>query len=504
MATSNNDASNIIFQPLLDSNVLFLGGDYDTVLPPPFTSGIMADILNVGTTVITLYQEPSEYFVSFTRTVSFTVNKADPDLAFAVDTTVYEYIVDGLIQLNATSTNSTGLITYSSNNSVLTVNQNKAVIQGAGTGSISATIAATNNYTAKTVSTTFTVVNDFFSLGEKTLPDLQNFQVTGKTYGSNPFTITPPTTNNDESDIVYSSSNLNVATISGSTVTIVGAGSTTITASQPITTNFTAGSITANFIVYKATPTFSSNWLIPTKQVGASPFLITGLTSLNTVTPITYASSNTNVATVSGTTITVVRAGTTTITASQVSNANFNSATPVTTTFIVTDPTAPVSNICFLAGTPILTDQGVVHIESIDPERHTIRNKRIVGVTQTWSPNAWLVEFEPHALGENKPSARTVMSMFHKVEHQGVMVSAAELLNHTTIKKVPYHRETLYNVLQDDHGTMIVHGLVCETLHPDNITAKLFRLLNALPWEEKVKHVSNFNAFCETHKIYAC
>jgi hypothetical protein len=94
--------------------------------------------------------------------------------------------------------------------------------------------------------------------------------------------------------------------------------------------------------------------------------------------------------------------------------------------------------------------------------------------------------------------------MFHKVEHQGVMVSAAELLNHTTIKKVPYHRETLYNVLQDDHGTMIVHGLVCETLHPDNITAKLFRLLNALPWEEKVKHVSNFNAFCETHKIYAC
>jgi hypothetical protein len=38
----------------------------------------------------------------------------------------------------------------------------------------------------------------------------------------------------------------------------------------------------------------------------------------------------------------------------------------------------------------------------------------------------------------------------------------------------PYKGETLYNVLLDEPFTMRVNNLICETLHPNNIIAKLF------------------------------
>jgi hypothetical protein len=56
---------------------------------------------------------------------------------------------------------------------------------------------------------------------------------------------------------------------------------------------------------------------------------------------VSYASSDTNVATIAGSTVTIVGAGTTTITASQAGNSNWNPATDVTQTLTVTAP--PVS-----------------------------------------------------------------------------------------------------------------------------------------------------------------
>jgi len=38
---------------------------------------------------------------------------------------------------------------------------------------------------------------------------------------------------------------------------------------------------------------------------------------------------------------------------------------------------------------------------------------------------------------------------------------------------IEYHGETLYNVLMENHDTMIINNVICETLHPDNIMAKI-------------------------------
>ncbi|HWR93738.1 MAG TPA: T9SS type A sorting domain-containing protein, partial [Flavobacterium sp.] len=81
---------------------------------------------------------------------------------------------------------------------------------------------------------------------------------------------------------------------------------------------------------------------VPAKLVGAADFTITPPTSNNT-SPFTYTSSNTNVATiVNGNQIRVLGDGTSTITASQVSDGNFGPSTS-TASFVVSYP-APAAS----------------------------------------------------------------------------------------------------------------------------------------------------------------
>jgi len=79
-------------------------------------------------------------------------------------------------------------------------------------------------------------------------PTLSGFAVAPKVVGDASFTLTAPTSNST-GEFTYASSNTAVATINGNTVTIVGAGSTTITATQAAAGAYGSGVITANFVV---------------------------------------------------------------------------------------------------------------------------------------------------------------------------------------------------------------------------------------------------------------
>ncbi|MFZ4670830.1 MAG: Ig-like domain-containing protein, partial [Flavobacterium sp.] len=97
------------------------------------------------------------------------------------------------------------------------------------------------------------------------LPTLSNFSIATKANGSAPFTITPPNSNSS-GDFTYTSSNPNVATISGNTITITGVGQTTITANQAAAGSYIAGSISAIFVVTPGpapAPTASAANVIP-------------------------------------------------------------------------------------------------------------------------------------------------------------------------------------------------------------------------------------------------
>jgi hypothetical protein len=76
------------------------------------------------------------------------------------------------------------------------------------------------------------------------------------------------------------------------------------------------------------------------------------------------------------------------------------------------------------------------------------------------------------------PHRTTPVTKHHKVRYMGKMVEAQELLTVPElagkVKKVAYGGEILYNVLLDRHSSMRVHGLVFETLDPQNYVAQLF------------------------------
>ena len=138
-------------------------------------------------------------------------------------------------------------------------------------------------------------------------------------------------------------------------------------------------------------------------------------------------------------------------------------------------PPPPPVPICFPKGTKVITNQGEVSIEKLDPDIHTIRNKRIVAITQTKPLFTHIVSIEKDALGKNIPNVTTQISKEHKVFYKGKMMKAANLVGVCDgVVEIPYNGETLYNVLLEKHGHMIIHNLICETLNPSNIIAKIY------------------------------
>ena len=252
-----------------------------------------------------------------------------------------------------------------------------------------------------------------FTFGSGTLAiDLASQTITfnplaNKTYGDAPFALTA-TGGASGNPVTFTSSDPNVATITDSTVTIVGAGIATITANQAGTTNYASATTQQNLVVDKAllnvsaqnanrsyntanpifTPVYSgfvngettavltgtpdlfttatqaspvgsypitvsigtlaaANYTftfgtgtlgidvaiqsitfdpLAGKTYGNAPFDLTATGGASGF-PVTFTSSNTAVATVTGTTVTIVGAGTTTITANQSGDSNYAAAT---------------------------------------------------------------------------------------------------------------------------------------------------------------------------------
>lgn len=165
--------------------------------------------------------------------------------------------------------------------------------------------------------------------------------VTAKTFGDAPFTVTASASST--LPVTFTSSNTSVATVSGSTVTIVGAGTTTLTANQAGNIQYKAAPAANQVLtVNKASQTITFGALAQ-RNVNEVSFTLSATSSSGL--PVSYASSNVSVATVSGNIVAIVGPGTTNITASQSGNANYLAATSVVQPLVV------VSRIIKITGT---------------------------------------------------------------------------------------------------------------------------------------------------------
>jgi hypothetical protein len=152
----------------------------------------------------------------------------------------------------------------------------------------------------------------------------------------------------------------------------------------------------------------------------------------------------------------------------------------------------PIVPICFPAGTPVLTDQGNIPIEEINPEFHTIHKKPIIAITQSIMNENNIVCIEKHSLGINIPNKRTYISNYHGIIYKNKLIPAKQLVGRLHgIYHVKYNGEILYNVLMEKHYIMNVNNIRVETLNPRNIVAKLYT--NEHTPEEKAKIILEIN-----------
>jgi len=140
--------------------------------------------------------------------------------------------------------------------------------------------------------------------------------------------------------ISYTSSDATVATIVNGKVHIVGAGSTTITATQAGNAGYLAAApVSQSLTVNRQTQTITFAAL-PVKGLGSADF-DAGATASSGLA-VSYTSSDATVATIVNSKIHLVGLGTTTITAAQAGNGTWLPASSVSQTLSVTDQTPPV------------------------------------------------------------------------------------------------------------------------------------------------------------------
>jgi len=148
-----------------------------------------------------------------------------------------------------------------------------------------------------------------------------------------PFTLSATSTSG--LSMTFSSSNLFVATITGSSCSLRAVGTSLITA-QAGNSTYAPANFTRTLTVSKGNQSITFN-PIPEKYLGDPDFNLTATASSGLT--VSYSSDNPAVATVSGNIVHIVGVGSTVITASQTGNSNWFPAADVPQTLVVNNPT---------------------------------------------------------------------------------------------------------------------------------------------------------------------
>ena len=164
------------------------------------------------------------------------------------------------------------------------------------------------------------------------------------------------------------------------------------------------------------------------------------------------------------------------------------------TTAISTATVGVLSNICFKAGTKVVTDQGILNIERIT-EQNSIRGKKVLFVSKTTNIDNYLIKIEKGALYENVPNTDTWLTGEHKVFYNKAMIKAKNLVNGKTIVREKIINEVVYNLLLEGEkeGKMIANGMISETLDPRSLMVEMLIKLSKLSEPERARKTKEIN-----------
>ncbi|PHS10039.1 MAG: hypothetical protein COA88_03145 [Kordia sp.] len=307
-----------------------------------------------GTVSIEASQVANGIYNSGSKTITLTINKIAPTITFD------EFLDIASIQTydltNYTSSNSSGAFSYEIIGDALGYSLSGAnnaslnSIATAGSFIVRVTQAESDSYLAGQKEAIYAFIND--GLNPKTDIAIANFE----DFSTDPLVVTnlAAFTSTYANPITYSIEGANPtgSIVVGSAFTAGTPGTLTVrattSASSPLF-NQTIKDITVTILGTPQTITFNA---LADVNEGGPNFNLTATASSGLT--VTYVSLDTNVATVSGNTVTIVGQGTTNITASQDGNATYGAAPdvvqPLTVNpLVITDQTvsvSPTSGLC--------------------------------------------------------------------------------------------------------------------------------------------------------------
>ena len=293
----------------------------------------------VGSCNVRATSSVTSVYESATKDVTFSITLATRTLSIDSGSYTSSYTMTATPPtLTSTPSVGSGSKSYSSSTTgVCTVGSSNGIVVfvSAGTCTISAVIASDGTYdTSTSAGISFSVT--------KTPTSLALFTNMNKTLGDPSFTLTQPSVSPSiTGTFTYTSSDILTASISGSTVTIVAPGSTTITATfTPDNSTTYSSSTTTAILTIKLTPTFSA-WANVSKYVTDSDFTISSPTANGGVTgTYSYFSATTGVISLTGTSANahVAGVGTSVITATftPIDTSLYNVATTTMTITVFT------------------------------------------------------------------------------------------------------------------------------------------------------------------------
>jgi hypothetical protein len=305
-------------------------------------NGDIATINSIGTAVLTANFTPTDTsnYGSVSKTMTITVNATAQTIT-------------------RTSTSPTSPVKSESYTPTATASSSLTVAISIATGSssicsISAGVVTFNNVGSCVIQydqsgdasySAAAQVTETLTIGKAT-PNL-TWSDTSKTYGDSIFTVTAPVvTGSLGGAFSYSSANTSVISVSGSTFTVVGVGSSVITAtfSPTDSTNYNSVTSTMTITVGASTQTITRTSTSPTSPVKSGTYTPTATASSSLTVSIAVASASSSTCSISSGVVTFNAAGSCVIEYNQSGNSNYSAATQVIETLIIGKETPTFSS----------------------------------------------------------------------------------------------------------------------------------------------------------------
>ena len=296
------------------------------------------EIIQAGSTVITATQSGTSFYDPVTTTSSIlTINKANQTISFALSSSGIIYSPSGtIITLSGSSTSSLPLIyTVTSGSSIASISGSTLYVTGAGTVTIQASQTGDANYQPATpVSQTLTITRATQTISFTLDPATTTYSPSGTI-------INLSGSASSSLSVTYTvTSGSSIASVSGSILYITGVGLVTIQASQVGNNNYqSAPAVSQTLTVSKAPQAISFILEVPTITLNSRGTGVNLSGSSTSDLTVTYTvTSGSEIGTISGSVLTILKPGKVTITAAQAGNTYYDPATEVTRVLTILAP----------------------------------------------------------------------------------------------------------------------------------------------------------------------